>query len=170
MSKLTSPPWWRSHGHNGHRIGFNNPEHSLLFFLVEEFPSLRKTNVSIIEGLAVALGGGEGEAQGSLQSPCSNSNNFPVPAPPLQTRVPIQKTHVPAQHQGQDLRQAWRGKQVSQPSGPYLFHGLPEPQIHGGGGKTLTRPPLLCSSYQQGIDQVLEWRVILGSNQWGIRG
>lgn len=54
--------------------------------------------------------------QVSLQSPGLNSINSPVPILWFQTRVPTHKTHVPAQQEGQDLSQAWRGKQLLQPS------------------------------------------------------
>ena len=64
--------------------------------------------------------------QVSLQSPCLNSINSPVPVLWFQTQVPTQKTHVPARQEGQDLSQAWRGKQLLQPSLPYLVHRFAE--------------------------------------------
>lgn len=79
--------------------------------------------------------------QVSLQSPCLNSINSPVPALWFQARVPTQKTHVPTQQEGQDLSQAWRDKQLLQPSLPYLVHSP------GGGGKMLAG----LLSYQLGI-------------------
>lgn len=124
MAELLPPSSGWSRGHREHKTGFDTPEHPLRCFLVEEFPSLRKTQASIITGLGVAMG--KVEAWLSLHSLCSNRDNFPWPAPSIPNTLPTQKTHVPVQNQGQ--RQGLRGKQrLSQPSFPYLVCILPAP-------------------------------------------
>lgn len=126
MAELLPPSSGRSRGHSEHNIGFDTPEHPLRGFLVEEFPSLRKTQASIITGLSVAMGEGKWRHGWVCTVSVQTETTFPDQPPPFQTRLPTQKTHVPVQNQGQ--RQGLRGKQrLSQASFPYLVCILPAP-------------------------------------------
>lgn len=79
---MCEPARWWSHGHSEHRTGFNVPEHPFIhYFSWWKFPVLRKINVPTIKGLTLPWG--EAEAWLSLPSTCSNSHNFPVPAPSI---------------------------------------------------------------------------------------